>query len=72
MSAGQQPENPLLLLGQYSDEELDDGSNKTLSDATAENSSPQNNDEVIKLNFSSFLPFATCPHQSDSVSEYLG
>ncbi|KAM5582733.1 hypothetical protein ABKV19_002923 [Rosa sericea] len=45
-SSGQQPENPLLLLGQYSDEELDDGSNKTLSDAAVENSSPQNNDEV--------------------------
>ncbi|KAK9941155.1 hypothetical protein M0R45_017777 [Rubus argutus] len=45
-SSGRQPENPLLLLGQYSDEELDDGSNKTLSDAAVENSSPQNNDEV--------------------------
>ncbi|XP_050370881.1 uncharacterized protein LOC126788906 [Argentina anserina] len=44
-SSGQQPENPLLLLGQYSDEELDDGSNKTHGDAVG-NSLPPSDDEV--------------------------
>lgn len=48
MRAGQQPQNPLLLLGQYSDDELDDDSNQVLSNAAVGNSSPENNDEVIK------------------------
>lgn len=66
MSAGQRPENPLLLLGQYSDEELDDVSNKAHSDAAVENSSPQNNDEVITMSFTYFIPLyhmALWPHQ---------
>lgn len=46
MSADQKPQNPLLLLGQYSDDELDDDSNH--SNASVENSSPDKNDEVIK------------------------
>ncbi|KAM1099101.1 hypothetical protein TB2_005623 [Malus domestica] len=43
-SSGQKPQNPLLLLGQYSDDELDDDSNH--SNASVENSSPDKNDEV--------------------------
>ncbi|KAE9456569.1 hypothetical protein C3L33_11497, partial [Rhododendron williamsianum] len=37
-SSGKQPENPLLLLGQYSDDELDEESSKRLDHATEENS----------------------------------
>ncbi|KAF2323841.1 hypothetical protein GH714_000531 [Hevea brasiliensis] len=37
-SSGQQPQNPLLLLGQYSDDELDKESSKSLNHAVAENS----------------------------------
>ncbi|KAM7495667.1 hypothetical protein LguiB_030276 [Lonicera macranthoides] len=36
-SSGQQPENPLLLLEQYSDDELDDESSKSLNNAIVEN-----------------------------------
>lgn len=57
MRAGQQPQNPLLLLGQYSDDELDDDSNQVLSNAAVGNSSPENNDEVIK----GILYFLPCP-----------
>lgn len=46
--SGQQPENPLLLLGQYSDDELEDSSNERPSNGTVENSSPANDDKVIK------------------------
>lgn len=47
LSAGQQSDNPLLLLGQYSDDELEDDSAKKLDNAATENSSPGNKDEVI-------------------------
>lgn len=47
LSSGQKPENPLLLLGQYSDDELEDDSEKALDNAAAESSSPGNKDEVI-------------------------
>ncbi|KAG5550952.1 hypothetical protein RHGRI_009391 [Rhododendron griersonianum] len=41
-----QPENPLLLLGQYSDDELDEESSKRLDHATEENSIVDNNEQV--------------------------
>lgn len=53
MSSGQQPQNPLLLLGQYSDDELDEESNKEHNHATVESSSPK--DEVINGLFSTFV-----------------
>lgn len=53
MSSGQQPQNPLLLLGQYSDDELDEDSNKELNQGTIESSSP--NDEVINGLFGTFV-----------------
>ena len=47
-SSGQQPENPLLLLGQYSDDELEEDSDKKLDNGSAaETSSPSNKEEVI-------------------------
>ena len=48
MSLGQQPGNPLLLLGQYSDDELEDDLEEKLDNATVENSLVGKNDEVIK------------------------
>ncbi|XP_047164005.1 formin-binding protein 4 isoform X1 [Vigna umbellata] len=42
-SSGQEPQNPLLLLGQYSDDEVDDGSSKRLNDANLQ--SPVLNEE---------------------------
>ncbi|XP_057474627.1 uncharacterized protein LOC130762800 isoform X2 [Actinidia eriantha] len=41
-SSGKQPENPLLLLGQYSDDELEEESSKSPDHATADN------DEQVK------------------------
>ncbi|XP_023728363.1 uncharacterized protein LOC111876068 isoform X1 [Lactuca sativa] len=46
-SSGQKPENPLLLLGQYSDEELEEESGKEISHDTRENS-PAELDEQVK------------------------
>ncbi|TKY47065.1 Formin-binding protein 4 [Spatholobus suberectus] len=43
-SSGQQPQNPLLLLGQYSDDEGDDGSSKGHNDANVQ--SPILNEEA--------------------------
>ncbi|CAJ1963822.1 unnamed protein product [Sphenostylis stenocarpa] len=43
-SSGQQPQNPLLLLGQYSDDEGDDGSSEGLNHANVQ--SPMLNEEV--------------------------
>ncbi|KAF7831244.1 putative WW domain protein [Senna tora] len=43
-SSGQQPENPLLLLGQYSDDEVDEGLSKGPNDAKAH--SPMLNEEA--------------------------
>ncbi|CAK9148893.1 unnamed protein product [Ilex paraguariensis] len=45
-SSGQQPENPLLLLGQYSDDELDEESTKGLDHAIVENSSADLDDQA--------------------------
>jgi len=45
LSSGQEPQNPLLLLGQYSDDEGDDGSSKRLNDANLQ--SPVLNEEVF-------------------------
>ncbi|KAK6947124.1 hypothetical protein RJ641_000597 [Dillenia turbinata] len=49
-SSGQQPENPLLLLGQYSDEELDEESNKGLGTTVSVSQLPEPVDVVINLN----------------------
>ncbi|XP_042951971.1 uncharacterized protein LOC122289100 isoform X1 [Carya illinoinensis] len=46
-SSGQQPQNPLLLLGQYSDDEFDEESNQGLNHAVAETFS--SNEEVKPL-----------------------
>lgn len=48
MFSGQQLENPLLLLGQYSDDELEEDSNERPNNGTMENSSPGKDDMVIK------------------------
>ncbi|KAL5548753.1 hypothetical protein UlMin_003984 [Ulmus minor] len=48
-SSGQQVENPLLLLGQYSDDELEDGSNEKHDNVTEETSTPSNKDEAGAL-----------------------
>ncbi|KAJ9562728.1 hypothetical protein OSB04_007888 [Centaurea solstitialis] len=45
--SGQKPENPLLLLGQYSDEELEEESGKEISNDARENS-PAEPDEQLK------------------------
>lgn len=45
--SGQRPDNPLLLLGQYSDDELEDDLDGKLDNSTAENSVVEHNDEVI-------------------------
>lgn len=45
MSSGQQPQNPLLLLGQYSDDEVDEGLSKGPNDAKV--GSPMPNEEVF-------------------------
>ncbi|KAE9598561.1 hypothetical protein Lal_00021035 [Lupinus albus] len=42
-SSGQQPQNPLLLLGQYSDDEVDEGSSEGPTDAMVQ--SPMTNEE---------------------------
>ncbi|KAF5949611.1 hypothetical protein HYC85_011604 [Camellia sinensis] len=47
-SSGKQSENPLLLLGQYSDDELDEESSKRLDDVTAEKSTAEDDDEQVK------------------------
>ncbi|KAL9441861.1 hypothetical protein AB3S75_020374 [Citrus x aurantiifolia] len=45
-SSGQQQQNPLLLLGQYSDDEIDEESNERLKQTVAENSSADNENLV--------------------------
>ncbi|XP_015880716.3 uncharacterized protein LOC107416703 isoform X1 [Ziziphus jujuba] len=46
-SSGLQPENPLLLLGQYSDDELEEDSNERPNNGAMENSSPANDENVM-------------------------
>ena len=53
MSTGQQLQNPLQLLGQYSDEEFDEEPKEGLNLAIVESSSP--NDEVINGLFTTFV-----------------
>ncbi|PON86351.1 WW domain containing protein [Trema orientale] len=48
-SSGQRPENPLLLLGQYSDDELEDDLDEKLDNATGGNSLVGINDEAEVL-----------------------
>ncbi|XP_007020416.2 PREDICTED: uncharacterized protein LOC18593232 isoform X1 [Theobroma cacao] len=45
-SSGQQPPNPLLLLGQYSDDELDDESDKRLEHGTLDGSLSDHDDQA--------------------------
>ncbi|XP_052207450.1 uncharacterized protein LOC127811536 [Diospyros lotus] len=45
-SSGKQLENPLSLLGQYSDDELDDESSETLDHDTAEKSTADDNEQA--------------------------
>lgn len=45
--SGQQPENPLLLLEQYSDDELDEESSKSLNNAIVENFLADLDDQVF-------------------------
>ncbi|CAN4117836.1 unnamed protein product [Withania somnifera] len=45
LSSGQEPENPLMLLGQYSDEEVDEESVETLKCAASEDSSADHGDK---------------------------
>ncbi|KAI3510191.1 hypothetical protein L1887_25722 [Cichorium endivia] len=47
-SSGQKPENPLLLLGQYSDEEMEEDSGKEISHDSGDNS-PAELDEQVKV-----------------------
>lgn len=71
--SGKQPENPLLLLGQYSDDELDEESSKRLDHTTEENSIVDNNEQVIsRLHIFAHsavgeqglfsMPYTTCEH----------
>ncbi|XVE50898.1 hypothetical protein DITRI_Ditri01bG0200100 [Diplodiscus trichospermus] len=46
MSSGQQPPNPLLLLGQYSDDELDDESDKRLDHGSLDGSISDPDDQA--------------------------
>lgn len=46
--SGKQSENPLLLLGQYSDDELDEESSRRLDHVTAEKSTAEDDDEQVK------------------------
>lgn len=46
LSSGQQPENPLTLLGQYSDDELDEEANQHTDHTSADNSPADYNDQV--------------------------
>lgn len=50
MSSGQQSQNPLLLLGQYSDDEVDEGSSKGPNDTKV-----HNHEEVLIIPPISFL-----------------
>ncbi|KAG2317883.1 hypothetical protein Bca52824_021005 [Brassica carinata] len=45
-SSGKKTENPLLLLGQYSDEEVEEDSNDKADDATADSSLTNKNEQV--------------------------
>ncbi|GAV59648.1 WW domain-containing protein [Cephalotus follicularis] len=45
-SSGQQQQNPLLLLGQYSDDEVDEESNKQASHAIEDNAPDDHNNQV--------------------------
>lgn len=44
--SGKQPENPLMLLGQYSDDEVDEESSEGLNRAASEDSSLDHDDQV--------------------------
>ncbi|XP_031403803.1 uncharacterized protein LOC116213121 isoform X2 [Punica granatum] len=51
-SSGQQPENPLLLLGQYSDDEEDNQSSRIHANANGDTSISNHNDQSTRLMFS--------------------
>lgn len=46
-SSGHKVDNSLLLLGQYSDDELEEGSKKRVTSAVMESSSADHNDQVV-------------------------
>ncbi|KAL1204873.1 hypothetical protein V5N11_017473 [Cardamine amara subsp. amara] len=48
-SSGQKSENPLLLLGQYSDDEVEEDSKERADDATADSSLANKNEQVVGL-----------------------
>lgn len=48
--SGKKTENPLLLLGQYSDEEVEEDSNDKADDATADSSLTNKNEQVAIIN----------------------
>lgn len=48
--SGQKTENPLLLLGQYSDDEVEEDSKERADDATADSSVANKNQQVTIIN----------------------
>ncbi|XP_030510321.2 uncharacterized protein LOC115725049 isoform X1 [Cannabis sativa] len=68
-SSGQQPENPLLLLGQYSDD--DDQEDEKLDEAAVESSLVENNNEVKGSNGEGCLDMDANKHESDKTSSSL-
>ncbi|KAH6778630.1 hypothetical protein C2S51_009942 [Perilla frutescens var. frutescens] len=67
-SSGKQPQNPLLLLEQYSDEELDGDSNEVQNDATAEDASI-GKDEQSKAAAAKKAGSAETDNEIDSIGE---
>lgn len=55
MSSGQQPPNPLLLLGQYSDDEVDEESDKRLERGILDGSVSDHDDKVIWVSLLFFV-----------------
>ena len=49
--SGQKTENPLLLLGQYSDDEVEEDSDKKADDTSADSSLANKNEQVTTTNF---------------------
>lgn len=48
--SGQKTQNPLLLLGQYSDDEVEEDSDQRADDATADSSIANKNEQVTIIN----------------------
>ncbi|XP_062078974.1 uncharacterized protein LOC133783376 isoform X2 [Humulus lupulus] len=72
LSSGPQPENPLLLLGQYSDDdEREDDLDEKLGEAAVESSLVENNNEVKILNGEGCVDVVANKHESDKTSSSL-